>query len=208
MQDNILSFLNESWATLLGGIIAAFLGALATIYTKYKDINIKQITEERTKWRESIRRITKDIIFAKGEKKIKLLAELETRLNPHDEEDQLILLLAKQDLKQNSNRELFLHSIAIMLKHDWERVKKEAKPFPYLIHSIILGVVSASISSIISNIFYGSIVGIIYFIAYFIIQTIISHIKHQRISLIKTSTKDKITIEQLPKKQIEIKEKH
>lgn len=129
-------------------IVIAGITVLGVVFTAIvafcnfnKNIKIEQITKERTKWREEIRRISKELISLDYSIKLpneilkvtqiknSLLAELEMRLNPYDDYDADILSYAKKDLSIKENREIFILSISFLLKQDWEIVKNESSFF-------------------------------------------------------------------------------
>lgn len=126
---NILSLL---------GIVGGFI----TLYAKFFDNNISQ---ERIRWREHIRLLSKNVsdyadykISKKNDQIPKdsftamgVLAELIARLNPVDEEDHLIIKLARDILveEQFDKIDEFNLRISCLLKHDWERCKYEASIF-------------------------------------------------------------------------------
>ena len=130
MSENIII----AFITVFGVVLTV----LVTFYNFNKNIKIEQITKERTKWREEIRCISKELISLNYSMKLpdeiiklskikdSLLAELEMRLNPYDDYDTDILGYAKKDLSIKENRDMFILSISFLLKQDWERGKKEA----------------------------------------------------------------------------------
>lgn len=119
----------------LSGALVAWITTLFTIRKDEKNVYIKQITEERTKWRTEIRTITQKIVASLSHKTMSirekhiLRAELALRLSPFDEQDKKIL--ATYDSLDGSKIKLdeFTQIISLLLKHDWERVKWESMPF-------------------------------------------------------------------------------
>jgi hypothetical protein len=129
-------FAQPSWfITAVAGLIGWFLA----LRKDERATQIEQITTERTKWRTEIRCLLKDIAESytdisgtkntKPEMVVVNRAKLVASLNPHDVNDNKIIehydLLFKGD-KVDFN--VFANRIAILLKHDWERVKWECVP--------------------------------------------------------------------------------
>jgi hypothetical protein len=126
-----------SWDTFLAGgagaFVGAVLGAIGTLYTTERRIRIENVTQERTKWREKIRDLAKEIsaasILAPAEFANSiphLRRQLELNLNPSDPADREILrLLTELQPNDSGTIEVLFASIACLLKHDWERVKRE-----------------------------------------------------------------------------------
>jgi len=114
--------------TILGSaVIAAVISAWVSRVNSERKIYIDNITKERAKWRERIRRISSEYPGADETKKLKLKIELTSRLNPYDPED-IQLLESFRSVTSDSAQELSIR-ISLLLKHDWERAKNEAKPF-------------------------------------------------------------------------------
>ncbi|OOS23229.1 hypothetical protein [Moraxella pluranimalium] len=124
--------------TFVGGLIT---GAFA-IYQVFLGYFNKNISEERIKWRERIREISTELVglVHKAERGDDdknrcqvLIAELQSRLNPFDENDWKLLEFAERMFGSNESefsREIavkqFKCAVSILLKHDWERSKREA----------------------------------------------------------------------------------
>ena len=121
-------------STVLGsGLLAGLVAALVTLRVSERRIVIENVTQERTKWREKIRRIALEVhkAFASSEKDVLELfhTELATSLNPEDDEDRDILKCLKQLIDSGSGDKIgeFKHRVALLLKHDWERAKWESE---------------------------------------------------------------------------------
>jgi hypothetical protein len=122
---------------LLGSAAAAaIVTAVTTLQVAGRNIQIENITKERAKWREQVRALVDEISQAVGKGDIRGIGyarhRLQLRLNPGDEQDQQILLaLTKLVTCPSSGRILVLEEVvartALLLKHDWERAKYEAK---------------------------------------------------------------------------------
>jgi len=127
----------EIISLILGsGVVSSFVTSFINKIQNDKNIKIENITKERKAWRGKIRDLTKEINikFYKNEfLEIKfLISDFVIRLNPNDEEDQKIIELLYLIIKSNKdNDEIkiieFNKRIALLLKHDWERVKKEVQ---------------------------------------------------------------------------------
>ena len=130
--------MSESFVGIIIGFASAYIGL-----RKNGDNNsLKYITEERQKWRVSIRNLS--ILFLEtglnekdynnlNNKKLRIIREkIAVRLNPNDKKDNYILEL--MDLYIGSNciytrskiHKILSNAFAVLLKHDWERAKKEA----------------------------------------------------------------------------------
>ncbi|MFT4805328.1 MAG: hypothetical protein ACI9YE_002544 [Psychroserpens sp.] len=127
-----------NWTTFISsiiasGLLAGLVAALVTLRVSERKIVIENVTQERTKWREKIRRITLDIhkaFLTKETEELELLhTELTTSLNPEDTEDQDILACLKHLITNGSGDRIgeFKHRIALLLKHDWQRAKWESE---------------------------------------------------------------------------------
>ena len=128
-------------AFLGSSVVAALVAALVSLRVSERQIAIENVTKERTKWREKIRRIAIDVhkgVDAKESDKLFLLhTELALSLNPEDDEDHAILLCLTRlatDGSASDGIDEFKHRIALLLKHDWERAKREARPVWCRIH--------------------------------------------------------------------------
>lgn len=113
--------------TILGSaVVAAFISAWVARVNSERNIYIDNITKERAKWRESIRRISSEYPGADKKDQLKLQIELASRLNPYDPED-IQLLESLRNVTAEDAQELTIRT-SLLLKHDWERAKNEAKP--------------------------------------------------------------------------------
>jgi hypothetical protein len=127
--------------SLLAGVsITALTGWFGSFLALRKDeraVQIDQITRERTKWRDNMRNLTTKIVhtyFANKDtpvpgKVAEHRSRLVTSLNPRCEHDNK--LLVHFDLLFSSSEadiEVFTKRVALLLKHDWERVKWDCTP--------------------------------------------------------------------------------
>ncbi len=94
------------------------------------------MTQERAKWRDKIRikavEVHQAAVAHNTAKLSELHLELSINLNPFDQEDKDILadieLLKNRDTLETKLIE-FADRVTLLLKHDWERAKHEAKPW-------------------------------------------------------------------------------
>ena len=113
--------------TILGSaVIAAIISAWVSRINSERNIYIDNITKERAKWRESIRSIASKYPGSDEKLKLQLKIELASRLNPYDPED-IQLLESLRSVTTDNAQELMIRT-SLLLKHDWERAKNEAKP--------------------------------------------------------------------------------
>jgi hypothetical protein len=129
MHFDLMPWLTWLPLAVLGGWIGSFLA----FRKDERALQVEQITKERTKWREGMRALCEDIVDAHimvSKEKIAVnRSRLVTSLNPKDTYDAEIV--AHYDaLFDGSNVDIdrFTSRIAILLKHDWERVKWECMP--------------------------------------------------------------------------------
>lgn len=115
-----------SLVTGLTGLISGFWVA----YTFHRKIQVENVLQERTKWRERVRELASNIVSNPTAKDV---AELEIRLNPLDPNDQKIVEIAKDLLADSdrNKRDAFLKHVARLLKYDWERAKNETSIFGF-----------------------------------------------------------------------------
>lgn len=130
-----------SWAAF-GSAITIFIGWIISFLKLRKDervIEIENITKERKEWRTYLRKWLEevsslDVKTLNDEKKLEIRAQFISRINLIDRYDRNILELLDKLLESsqndiiNSKKELQF-KISLLLKHDWERVKNETKPF-------------------------------------------------------------------------------
>ena len=131
-------------ATILSsGVLAGLVAGLVTLRTTERKIAIENITQQRQVWREKIREIANQIHarYRAGEKNNVLAKyiELQLLLNPNDIDDKSILdtlwLMASEESQSELDVE-FAEKLSLLLKHDWDRAKNEAKPFWFHLRSV------------------------------------------------------------------------
>jgi hypothetical protein len=121
------------------GVIAALIAGYASRRNSERVIQIENITKERAKWRDKIRSQALETQRAAREMNRAKLAELRLgfclNLNPFDKEDCAIITVIStlSELEQVDEESLleFSDRLALLLKHDWERAKHEAKLFHF-----------------------------------------------------------------------------
>ncbi|MGA7077089.1 MAG: hypothetical protein WBQ43_05160 [Terriglobales bacterium] len=124
---------------LTSAVVAALVGGFVSRRNIDRTIQIENITRERAKWRDKIRTMATEArlaVAAKDAPKLQgLQLDFSLNLNPLDKEDQEILNvidgLSKPDHSDQNIQELF-DRLALLLKHDWDRAKCEAKPWSFL----------------------------------------------------------------------------
>ena len=136
----------------LGAIIGAVIVAISTQAVTQRRIQMENVTKERAKWRDRIRRHTSEVhkvlmmsgdSHFKRQKLYRLKNIFRVLLNPGDCEDRKILKLIDPDCECDpefaelrnlacgrsckERAEQFGELISYLLKHDWERAKEEIK---------------------------------------------------------------------------------
>lgn len=115
-------------------VIAAIVAGLVAAWTAQRKIGIENITQDRRSWREKVRGkslAVHDAIMSRDKKLLdKLRVEFRGILNPEDEDDVAIIscISLPEEGKELERAEECAERIALLLKHDWERVKLEAGP--------------------------------------------------------------------------------
>lgn len=112
-------------STVISSLITGYLNKK----NNDKNNSLKYITDERKNWRKFIRNQITEICTSQDLlQKDKLICELELNLNPNDEYDIKLINTAREYLLDNSinSKEKLLRQSSNLLKHDWERSKKES----------------------------------------------------------------------------------
>jgi len=97
-----------------------------------KNYSLKYITEERQKWRIEIRDKISEFCNPTERTNLRILkTEIRLRINPKDDEDQKIVKCMESIIKGDEStrekyREQLEELVSHLLKHDWERAKREA----------------------------------------------------------------------------------
>lgn len=117
-------------------LLAALVAALVSVRTNERNINIENVTQERAKWRDVMRALSDSLTKAARSEDLETVelycAQLSLNVNPFDGEDKALVkaaqLLATADGKDAQIKD-FTERMALLLKHDWERAKHEARPW-------------------------------------------------------------------------------
>lgn len=121
------------------GFVGVLIGVTFQKMNHDKAIFLENITKERKVWRDTIRSLTEELNKEDADYKM-LKVKFQIRLNPlkadENQDNEIIKIIDdlildnykgnKEDLKSEFNKQ-----IALLLKHDWERVKLEAKSFSF-----------------------------------------------------------------------------
>ena len=120
---------------LSSGVVAGLVAGLVALRTTERKIAIENITQQRKLWRDKVRdkalevsKATKDSDTSKIKE---LYGEFQLILNPEDRDDKSILDTLWEMQNNVENNDLIIElmeKLALLLKHDWERAKLEAKP--------------------------------------------------------------------------------
>ncbi|MEJ5029730.1 hypothetical protein [Comamonas sp. MYb69] len=125
------------YSTLISSsVVSALVAALVTLRTSERKIQVENVTAERAKWRTAMRVLAANLTKAAQSKDcdqvLHLCNQLELNLNPFDNEDQALVIAARNLADPNKLEEHtkeFCTRMALLLKHDWDRAKREAKPW-------------------------------------------------------------------------------
>lgn len=118
-------------AILGSSVISALVTSLFNKIKSDKSDHLEYITKERQNWRSELREKTVELVRTPNEKIIEIKTFFEVRLNPNDKEDKKLLKLLDDLINKENRGEILGHfseGVSFLLKHDWERVKREAKP--------------------------------------------------------------------------------
>jgi hypothetical protein len=121
-------------SVLSSSVLAGLIAALVSLRTTERGIKIENVTKERAKWREKVRDRALELHRAATAGNKVRIAELHLEfsliLNPNDCEDRKILsAIARVAVQANDEtlKEIAVR-LGLLLKHDWERAKREAEP--------------------------------------------------------------------------------
>lgn len=127
----------ESLTVLLSSsVIAALVAALVSFRTNERKIHIENVTQERAKWRNAMRSLADSLIKSTRAGDFQTVgfhcSQLALNVNPFDVED-IALIQAAERLCTAEDKDAqvkeFTERMALLLKHDWERAKREARPW-------------------------------------------------------------------------------
>jgi hypothetical protein len=125
MALDLTTFLTS---VLASGVISAAITAIASRRGSERAIRIENITKERAKWRDKIRELALGVQEAAAKKdSSELRLQLCLNLNPLDKKDRDITALISEASKSDDKIIEFSDRVALLLKHDWDRAKSEAK---------------------------------------------------------------------------------
>ena len=121
---------------LTSSVLAGLIAALVALRTSERKIQIVNITQERAKWRKAMRKLADEIVHAVSINDqialSRLCSKLPLNLNPFHEEDVQIVKGAKcliESTDRPAATQEFIERMSLLLKHDWDRAKYEAKPW-------------------------------------------------------------------------------
>ncbi|WP_338127337.1 hypothetical protein [Vibrio cincinnatiensis] len=141
-------------SVILGSsVLAALITAVFTRKAHEDNVALKYITEERAKWRQKVKELVSDLTDAvhlsannreKVQKVRSISAYLKISLNPDPKEKlDSDILACLNEICRNPNyskvKELEV-LVSKLLKHDWERAKKEAKSNVSPLELILVGI--------------------------------------------------------------------
>lgn len=137
-MESIMDFTAILSSSVIGGLVAS----LVSLRSSERRIQIENVTQERAKWREKIRLKSTEVHRAALDNNLQRLAELHLEfalnLNPFHQEDRDILkVIESMRARDTMDAKLseFSCRIALLLKHDWDRAKHEAKPLLFRWHA-------------------------------------------------------------------------
>ncbi len=116
---------------LASAVVAALVSAVVGLLSSERRVAAENVIQERKNWRDKIRALSLEVhgmlVSAEEGSDAKLRSlhgQFFLLVNPHDTLDQAILrLISKRD---PARAEEFIQRVALLLKHDWERAKREA----------------------------------------------------------------------------------
>lgn len=119
--------------SLLVGIMMGLITAFVPFKINERKIAAEYIIKQRQVWRDKVRKVSQEIIEVRGtdcsHTLLSLYGEFAMLLNPIDLEDKGILDIIWDIKGDHSNTKLkveLVERVTLLLKHDWERAKKEA----------------------------------------------------------------------------------
>lgn len=123
---------------LAAGLAGGWLTSWLALRKDERAVQVEQITKERAKWRDNMRALAECIASTWHEqqtapnsaKVAALRARLATSINPKDDKHDAEILEHFDNLFSEASADVsvFTHRLALLLKHDWERVKWECMP--------------------------------------------------------------------------------
>jgi hypothetical protein len=114
-------------------LVSAAIAAWVAWHAAERNALLANVTQERAKWRDRIRRLAEELQGAasKGDRDLirRLRVALRLSLNPWDDRDREIVALLgllAADPTDEAILERIVVRLELLLKHDWERGKAEA----------------------------------------------------------------------------------
>ena len=169
------------------GVFAAIISGMVSVLIAKKSNSLQYVTAERKVWREEIRGIVDGVGRSNNRDEIApYLTELESRINAYGyfEEnnymhDAHIWKLITKIMNDNhaekgkflKYKDLLVKFLALLLKHDWERAKKEVKGNVYNVAMMVMMIMSSvfySIALLSKNVAQHSLLSIIVFSVFMI----------------------------------------
>lgn len=130
-MEPIFDFTAFLSSSVVGGLVAGFVA----LRTSERKIQIENVTQERAKWREKIRSKSVEVhqaaVAGDSTKLAEFRLDFSLNLNPfHQEDNDILAAIATLNNRDTLDVKLseFTDRVALLLKHDWERAKYEAKP--------------------------------------------------------------------------------
>lgn len=143
---------------ILGSVVlSAIISGIVSIYTYSRKHKLKYITKERKEWREEIRKCSEELRNLSYSKTLKICDRLKVRINAYGKrysnrytDDahiwEVIDGIEKGKCDQNKLHKLQLilqEYLALLLKSDWERTKKEVSGDNLREVEVVLWIISA-----------------------------------------------------------------
>lgn len=125
--------MTELLLTLTPVLVSSAIAAWVAWHASERNVLMANVTQERAKWRERIRRLAEELQVAVSQEDVPAIRRLRVAfrlsLNPWDGRDREITALLTL-LVDQEGRELIFERVVtrleLLLKHDWERAKSEA----------------------------------------------------------------------------------
>lgn len=126
---------------LTSTVVASVLSVFSTLHVTGRNELSDNVIKHRANWRDAIRALAREITQAVGSGNVRAVRvsrnQLAIRLNPLDSDDQALLqavraLEACPSAERHRKLEEIERRIALLLKHDWERAKWEARIFHFM----------------------------------------------------------------------------
>ena len=118
--------------SVIVGVLSALIAGFAAWQAGERQVRIRNVTEERAKWRARVRELAVDLSGAgAGEPGAvdRAVVGLRLLLNPYDQLDREIVALLdglQSDAPDRDQLARVVVRLQLVLKHDWERAKREA----------------------------------------------------------------------------------